>query len=119
MPCMTYYDDNPEDYYGPKLKSKDAEIEKLKKQVSFAESALCATLNSLESVLNHDHQVEYVDPLDYINYPEAGITKPDLKSWRKRHAELDKKHRAKEKERLIKEALAKLSDSEKDALGLK
>jgi len=36
MPCRDYYDDHPEAYFGPKLSSAEAEIEKLKMQISFA-----------------------------------------------------------------------------------
>jgi len=137
MPCRDYYDDHPQDYYGPKLASKDAEINKLKKQVSFAESALCAALQALEHV---DTQIETVSPkvgdfYDWLNFNEAGITKADLEVWHERHKELDMLHRAAEAERKHKEAeekrkkqdaarkkaaaLSKLSEEEKKLLGIK
>lgn len=42
MPCRDYYDDNPHAYF------KDVSEPALKKQISFAESALCQTLVALE-----------------------------------------------------------------------
>jgi hypothetical protein len=119
MPCRDYYDDHPEAYYGPQLKNKDEEIERLKKQVSFAESALCATLKGFEAVLNHATQIDYVDPLEHIPLSEAGITQKELQDWRAKHAALDKKHKEAEKVKLVKKALAKLSAEERAALGLK
>jgi len=130
MPCRDYYDDHPEAYFGEKLKDKDAEITKLKKQVSFAESALCAALNALDNRCR-----EWEDPIDMIDCIEAGISRDALRSWRTKHQELDARHRAEEAERkaeakreaemkkktlkLKSEALAKLNPDERKALGLK
>lgn len=122
MPCRDYYDDHPEAYYGPKLADKDKEIEKLKKQVSFAESALCAALNALEHV---DSLVETVSPktgtyYDWLNYAEAGIEKKALLFWHAKHRALDKKHREEERLKKVREdALAKLTDEERKVLGVK
>jgi hypothetical protein len=139
MPCRDYYDDHPQDYYGPQLKSKDAEIAKLKKQVSFAESALCQTLAAFEKALlnvrkDYDDKV-FVNPMDYIDYKEAGIARQQLEEWLVRHKELDAKHRASEAEKKRKaseerrkkmeterrkqEALSKLSSEDKKILGIK
>lgn len=114
MPCRDFYDDHPQAYF------RDVTEPALKKQISFAESALCATLDAFETTLKdfrraHDDMVN-IDPLDYINYAEAGITHNDLKIWRKNHRELDQKHRLEEKR---KKALAKLTDEEKAILGIK
>lgn len=121
MPCRDYYDDHPEAYYGPKLKDQEAEIAKLKKQISFAESALCATLSALEHV-NGLTEVPHLPGqfYEWIDHDEAGITRESLINWHKQHKELDAKHR--EQERLQKvrtDALKKLSDEEKKALGIK
>lgn len=94
MPCRDYYDDNPAAYYGPKLADKDAEIAKLRKQISFAESALCQTLAALDDLFE-DAQCrgEFYDTIDFA---AAGITKAELVKWHTRHKELDAKHRADE-----------------------
>lgn len=121
MPCRDFYDDNPSDYYGPKLKDKDAEIERLKKQVSFSESALCLTLGTLKDVLNgiaHDFDAEVkTNPLDILEFDESGITRNELEKWWEKHKKLDEQHRARRKEMLRKQALAKLSKEERNALG--
>lgn len=145
MPCRDYYDDHPEEYFGAQLKDKDAEIAKLKKQVSFAESALCATLNSLEAAVKTVNTLYLAtsstgieaqqDMYDYIDFKEAGISKQALQNWRERHQELDQKHRAEEAarkkakmaatmkkrraEQLRANALEKLTVEERAALGLK
>ena len=116
MPCRDYYDDHPEQYF------KDRTKPALRKQISFAESALCAALTALQHV---DGLVETITPksgdfYDWLNFQEAGITKKDLLAWHKRHQVLDKRHRAEELEKKLREnALAKLTPEEKKALGLK
>ena len=116
MPCRDYYDDHPEAYF------RDVTEKELKKQISFAESALCQALVALEHV---DSLVETVSPkkgsfYDWINYAEAGITKAQLVKWHKEHKILDQKHREEERIKKLKEAaLAKLTDEEKKALGVK
>ena len=115
MPCRDYYDDHPEAYF------RDVTEPALKKQISFAESALCAALHALEHV---DSLVETVSPktgdfYDWLNFKEAGITKKDLVKWHKTHKELDKKHRAEEEALLKASALAKLSPEERRVLGIK
>jgi hypothetical protein len=120
MPCRDYYADHPNEYF------QNVTEPALKKQVSFAESALCQTLRALEYV---DSLVETITPklgdfYDWIDFEAAGIKKADLLSWHANHKALDKKHRAeemakKEKARLKKAALAKLTPDEKIALGLK
>lgn len=119
MPCRDYYDDHPDQYF------KDVTEPALKKQVSFAESALCQTLVAFARFLyaakmhTGDPQLT-LDPLDLIDYAEAGIKRADLEAWWKNHQALDKKHR--EEERLAnvkKAALAKLTAEERRALGIK
>lgn len=133
MPCRDYYDDHPEEYYGVQLQDKDKEIEKLKKQVSFAESSLCGLLTAFEKYLKiccSDSK-----PYDHIDYAAAGITKKDLVKWHKKHRELDAKYRAEEQARIEKarkdeeerqsaerrraNALAKLTAEDKAILGIR
>lgn len=129
MPCRDYYDDHPEAYFGPKLSSAEAEIEKLKMQISFAESALCAVLKALESVVAPPNSgISHSSIFRWINFEEAGITEKQLVAWQKKHQALDEKHRAQEKakleaeekkkrkQRLAEDAKKKLSAEEMDAL---
>lgn len=116
MPCRDFYDDHPEAYF------RDVTEPALKKQIAFAESALCQALVALQHV---DTLVETVSPkkgdfYDWINFREAGITKAQLVKWHKDHKKLDTLHREQERLKKVKEdALAKLSDEEKKVLGIK
>lgn len=122
MPCLDYYDENSSAYYGPTLEDQSKEIEKLKKQISFAESALCQTLAALKHV---DSLVETVSPkqgsfYNWINVKEAGITTEQLIEWHFKHSALDAKHREEERlKKLRADALNKLTDEEKAVLGIK
>lgn len=114
MPCRDYYDDHPEQYY------KDVTEPALKKQVSFAESALCQTLAAFDRVLYDvanriPGELRTINCLDLINYEEAGITRRDLEKWWKEHKALDARHR---EEEARKKALAKLTAAERKLLGL-
>ena len=74
MPCRDYYDDHPEAYF------RDVTEPALKRQVAFAESALCQTLAALEKAIdsyNEEHGTNR-NVLDQINYKEAGITRAQL-----------------------------------------
>lgn len=104
MPCRDFYDDHPEAYF------RDVKEPALKKQIAFAESALCATLDAFQRELHKDENV-----FDYIDYKSAGITREELEKWRIDHKALDEKHREEAKKR----ALAKLTQEEKELLGLK
>lgn len=100
MPCRDYYDDHPQDYYGPKLANKDKEIKRLRKQISFAESALCLTLNTFQQFMegvkyDFDDRIK-TNPLDVMDIEEAGINRKALEQWWKKHKALDLKHRAEE-----------------------
>lgn len=123
MPCRSGYEDDPASFYGPTLANKDAEIKRLKDQVSFAESALCETLRTLEhvnSLVAHTTGAETGDWYDLINFQEAGITKQELVKWHKRHKEIDAKYREQERLKKVREdALAKLSAEERKVLGIK
>ena len=116
MPCRDFYDDHPEQYF------KDVTEPALKKQIAFAESALCQALIALKYV---DSLVETFSPkqgdfYDWINYKEAGITKAQLIKWHKEHRELDANHREQERLKQVREsALAKLSEEERKVLGVK
>ena len=110
MPCRDYYDDHPGAYYADTIKG-------LQKQVSFAESALCAALRTIEGDYG-------IDPADVIDCKDAGIKTKELSDWFKAHKELDAKHRAQEAEKkrvaeLKKSALSKLTAEEKKVLGVK
>lgn len=120
MPCRDFYDEHPNRYF------HDVTEPALKKQISFAESALCQVLAALKHV---DSQVETIAPkqgdwYDWINFKEAGITKQELVEWHKKHIELDEKHRAEEAEKkriaeLKKSAYNKLTAEERKVLGIK
>lgn len=119
MPCRDYYDEHPGAYYAKT-------IEGLQKQVSFAESALCAALNALEHV---DSLVETVSPkqgsfYEWINFKDAGIKQSQLVGWHLKHKEIDAKHRAEEAEKkriadLKASAMSKLTEDEKKVLGVR
>lgn len=120
IPCRDYYDDHPEQYF------KEVTEPALKKQIAFAESALCQTLADFERVLTILVKA-YPDiwelsphPLDNINYAEAGITRKELEQWWKQHKKLDAKHREAERLKKIREtALNKLTEEERKVLGVK
>lgn len=115
MPCRDYYDEYPQAYF------RDVTEPALKKQIAFAESALCQTLVALEKYIttyNEEHGTTR-QTLDQINYDAAGITKTELTTWWNNHQELDEKHREEERLKTLREAaLSKLSDEEKKVLGI-
>ena len=125
MPCITYYDDHPEDIEGRSRSD-------LEKHVAFLESALCASLNALETVTVTAAQTVYGDraanlPLDNfynsIDYKAAGIKKSLLVGWHKLHKKQDAKYRAEEAARQAeaeakRAALAKLTPAERKLLGV-
>jgi hypothetical protein len=116
MPCRDYYDDHPDQYF------KDVTEPALKKQVSFAESALCQTLAAFSVALldMQLHVGQSVNPLDHIDYAEAGIKREDLEAWWKNHKMLDEKHREEERLKKVKKAaLAKLTTEERKVLGIR
>lgn len=117
MPCRDYYDDHPNQYF------KDVTEPALKKQIAFAESALCQTLADFERFLHCvRHMVPELSlhPLDHINYTEAGITREELEQWWKQHKVLDAKNREAERLKKLREsALAKLTKEERKVLGIK
>lgn len=119
MPCRDYYDDHPEKYF------KDVTEPALKKQIAFAESALCQTLADFERVLTALHEAHpdiyelSPKPLNHINYTEAGITRKELERWWKQHKKLDAQHREAERlKKLRASALNKLTEEERKALGI-
>lgn len=83
MPCRDYYDDSPQHHY------PDQSTEALKKQVAFAESALCAALAAGDAL------GDFVDKnyWDWIDFTQAGISSEDLVNWQINHALLDAQHR--------------------------
>jgi hypothetical protein len=116
MPCRDYYDDHPSEYF------RNVAEPELKRQISFAESALCAALVALEHV---DSLVETVAPkqgdfYDWLNFKKAGITKAELLKWHSDHKKRDAHYREQERLKTLKEsALAKLTDEERKVLGVK
>jgi hypothetical protein len=119
MPCRDFYDDNPSAYYADTVKG-------LQKQVSFSESALCQTLAAFQKLINTNvfEILKDTTPLDYIDYKEAGITRDELDKWWSEHKRKDEESRKKEAEekdrkRLRRHALAKLSQEERKVLGIK
>ncbi len=108
MPCRDYYDDHPEQYF------HDITLPGLKKQISFAESALCGALDALSRLSKN------TTGLEHINYRECGITREELEIWRKKHKTLDEKHKKEERRKKLQmTALNKLTAEEREALGLK
>jgi predicted ribosome quality control (RQC) complex YloA/Tae2 family protein len=137
MPCRDYIDDNPSAYFGPQLKKKDDEIDRLQKKLSFAESALCATLRAIENAGINIYQPHKSTSLDspMIDWKNAGITSNELYKWFENHKKVDAAIRAKiakqKQEALLKQkkeneilekknkALKKLSKEERQILGIK
>lgn len=125
MPCVTYYDDHPEDIEG---RSRS----ELEKHVAFLESALCGALNALETVTNTAAATLYGDnaknlPADTfynaIDFKSAGIKKSLLVGWHKLHRKQDAKYRAEEAAKQLAaqkraDALAKLTPEDRKILGL-
>lgn len=117
MPCRDYYDDHPEAYF------RNVTEPALKKQISFAESALCLTLNTMEQFLKgikneFDDEVA-TNPLDILEFKEAGITRKELEDWWTQHKALDVAHRETERLKKVRSAaLAKLSVEERKVLGV-
>ena len=121
MPYRDFYDDHPQAYF------RDVKEPALKKQISFAESALCLTLRMFQEFMEgvkHDYDDRAkTNPLDIMgdeDFADAGITRKELEKWWKNHKKLDAKHREAERLKKLKEsALAKLTDEEKKVLGVK
>ena len=125
MPCVTYYNDHPEDIEG---RSRG----ELENHVAFLESALCGALNALEKVTVTAAETLYGDnaknmPADTfynaIDFKSAGIKKSLLVGWHKLHRKQDAKYRAEEAAKQLAaqkraEALAKLTPEDRKILGL-
>lgn len=113
MPC--YYDPDP----------TLAERQAIADEHAMVEAMLCGVLTVLED------QGKYDDVVNAINFTEMGIGKRKLSKWWEKHKAADKRRREKEACELAKEqerqkkaetvrlAMAKLSDAEIKALGLK
>lgn len=134
MPCRDFYNLYPEERFGKELVDKNAEIDRLKQRLAFAESALCGVLTSL------DRYVRVVccssSPIyEHVNYNEIGISKEELVKWHFVHQTQDLKFREieakqieierKKKEEVEKKKnrkamlLARLSEEDKVLLGIK
>jgi hypothetical protein len=131
MPCYdershnSYYDE-----YSTERKAKER-----------AEAMLCAVLNILEtctvqkSVDPSTSNTAFRNVLGMIDWQEAGVSRKALESWWKEHKELDRQRRIREekarnaavgvaakkaREKAAREAaLAKLTEADRKALGLK
>lgn len=97
MPC--YEDPRP---------LQDATINKLREQLAFTEAALCAAIKAGDNLSNNDF-------FAHFDFEEAGITLEDLLLWEIEHRKRD----AERWEKLKQEALAKLTEIDKRALGIK
>lgn len=106
MPCSSDY--------GPSIHTEYVEKEHDGKMAA----RLCAVLTTLEA-RGWLHQT-----LDNIDYKEAGITRKSLQNWWNEHKQRDVERRLREQEearrmRVKRNALAKLTDAEKKALGVR
>lgn len=128
MPCDSY---NPEELFNKNFTYTDflilnEKIEENKKELDKVTRLLCATLRRLETEHNKNLKsagYSYSDlylPDDYADEIEG------LKEWWTEHKKWDElrlireeaQRKEVEKQNLIKEALSKLTDKEKEALGL-
>lgn len=128
MPCHSY---NPEELFNENFTYTDflilnQKIEENKKELDKVTRLLCATLRRLET--EHDNNLKadgqfYSHPYlpeDYLDEIEG------LEAWWTEHKKWDELRLIREeaqrkeaaKQNLIKEALSKLTDKEKEALGL-
>ena len=132
MPCRSEMDDNPHLYYGQQAKEHEAEIKRLQRKLSFAESALCGLMRAgtLLTVARG-----YGNMLDLVQFEDVGIKRDELEKWFINHEEVDKKvlaekaRRAKaaaelkahlaEQKKKRDAAIAKLSPEEIKLLGVK
>jgi len=95
------------------------EMDRLRKYKAFLEAALCAFLASNERLgFTPGDSI-----LNYIDYDETGISEQELVDWWENHKKKDvirKQREAAEKEKqdLKSVALSKLSQKEREALGL-
>jgi hypothetical protein len=75
--------------YQPHIELDEVEYKdliKAKQNNAFLEAALCSTLKALELA----HAGYTCDPLDMLDYEEAGILKEDLIKWKREHDEKDR-----------------------------
>jgi hypothetical protein len=109
------------------------EISQLRVDNKFLEQALCAALSALKVAAGHVSfdECRTVDPLDMLDYKEAGFKRARLKLWWEKHQADDFKRKQREAsaaakktaeeqlERERQDALAKLTPKERKLLGLK
>lgn len=109
MPCRDFEDD------------RNVLTNGERKELKMLEAAMCGILTVLE---NH----AAVPPIDevfaFVDWKEAGVSRAELERWWYVHKAADAVRRAREeaervKAELKKSALDKLTDEEKQALGLK
>ena len=99
------------------------EMDRLRKDKAFLEASLCATLTACENMKNYMSNDFSWSLFDWIDYEKAGIKKEELTGWWGNHKKKDlvrKQREAAEKEKqdLKSVALSKLSQKEREALGL-
>lgn len=112
MPCVSDYGPDPVEF----KRSQDAIIKK-EKEEKLIKATLCGILTVLEVPYDQGKIFELVD------WKEAGVKRTDAEAWWENHKKEDALRRAKEatvarKKRIKQEALSKLSDEEKEILGL-
>jgi len=136
MPCRDFIETHSTEYYGEPLADKDQEIERLRKRMSFIESALCGTITALE----FQNTVVRCSPYPVyglIDYDAVGIKRSEFESWHKKHKNLDSRYLKEEHENNIvaenlnkellreanlqrkKKVLEKLSEEDRQILGIR
>lgn len=132
MPCNDW--GSRDDHLYDEIAKANARITRLTKSLAKREAMLCAVLTILESEYVGENFTKLDRMFERIDWKEAGVSKGDLTKWwrthkkqdevrreRERKAEEAKREEARklaEKERLMGEGLAKLTDEEREALGL-
>lgn len=105
---------------------REEQRKQTEERINFLEASLCSTLTAIEKIQNHlnnfysEYNTVKCNLLDWIDYEEAGIKEKDLKNWWKEHKAKDiarRKKEAEEKENLKANALRKLTQKEREALG--
>lgn len=89
------------------------------KRAKFFEAAMCGVFTFLEG--NEVPILE--DVLENLDYEEMGVTRQEIETWWIKHKRKDEERRQREeaarrKQELRDNALSKLSDDEREALGL-
>lgn len=99
-----------------------AEISSLREDLRAREAMLCAVFSLLENGFDSHGITFYLEAvLDRIDWREAGVTRYDTEAWWEDHKDRDAERRHQEAlalERRRQEILARLSDEEREILGV-